>query len=184
MLPKWFPFQFPPDLPGGEENGILLECHSCGDTSTRELSLIEREALDSTGIIAASCPRCEMPTYWTYVEAARRPSSPPPFLALAPPPRVERVKKLGNTRAHPQLKVDLAILVRDQRGATEIARTENVSVGGFGVTLSLDLAVGDIVTYVCPFVSDGQNIEQQAECRWSAPASPGGAQRIYAFRRV
>jgi hypothetical protein len=61
---------------------------------------------------------------------------------------VERVKKVGNTRKHARLKLDLPILVRDERGATEIARTENVSVGGFGVILSLDLAVGDIVTYV------------------------------------
>lgn len=57
-------------------------------------------------------------------------------------------------------------------------------MGGFGVILSLDLAVGDTVTYVCPFARDGQNIEQQAECRWSAPASPGGTQRIYGFRRA
>jgi hypothetical protein len=57
-------------------------------------------------------------------------------------------------------------------------------VAGFGVILSLDLAAGDIVTYVCPLASEGQHIEQQAECRWSAPASPGGAQRIYGFRRI
>jgi hypothetical protein len=52
------------------------------------------------------------------------------------------------------------------------------------VILSLDLAVGEAVTYICPFASDGQNIEQLAECRWSAPASPGGTQRIYGFRRL
>jgi hypothetical protein len=177
-------FQPPPDLPEEEMRVPPLECRSCGDIVSRELSLIEYEALNSTGIVAASCPRCEMPTYWTYAEAARRSSGPPPFSAVAPPPRVERVKKVVNTRAHPRLRFDLPILVRDRQGGTEIARTENVSVGGFGVILSLDLAVGDIVTYVCPFVRDGQNIEQQAECRWSAPASPGGAQRIYGFRRV
>ena len=176
-------FQCPPDLAGEGENGTLLECRSCGESSTRQLSLIEHEALDATGIIAASYPRCEMPTYWTYAEAVRRPGSPPPFSAVAPPPRVERVKKFVNTRAHRRLKLDLPILVRDRHGATEVARTENVSVGGFGVLLSLDLAVCDIVTYVCPFASDGQN-EQQAECRWSAPASPGGTQRIYGFRRA
>ena len=177
-------FQSPPNLPDDGEDPILLKCRSCGDIVSREVSLIEREALDSTGIIAASCPHCEMPTYWTYAEAARQPSSPPPFSAAAPPPRVGRVKKFVDTRAHRRLRLDLPILVRDQRGAAETARTENVSVSGFGVILALDLAVGDIVTYVCPFAGGGQNIEQQAECRWSAPASPGGAQRIYGFRRV
>jgi hypothetical protein len=65
-----------------------------------------------------------------------------------------------------------------------MTRSENVSVGGTGVVLSLDSAAGGIVTYVCPFGSSGQNIEQQAECRWSAPASPGGIQRICGFRRL
>ena len=33
-------FQRPPDLAGEGENGTLLECRSCGESSTRELSLI------------------------------------------------------------------------------------------------------------------------------------------------
>ena len=108
----------------------------------------------------------------------------PPFPALAPPPRVERVKKLVNTRAHRRLKLDLPILVRDQRGNEVVARTENVSVGGFAVILSLDLAVGEKLTYICPYATGGQQIEQLAECRWSAPTSPGGVQKIYGLRRI
>lgn len=97
---------------------------------------------------------------------------------------MERIRKFVNTRAHRRLKLDLPILVRNQGGAAEVARAENVSVGGFCVILSLDLAVEAVVTYVCPFVSDGQNIKQKTEYRWSAPASPGGAQRVYGFRRI
>ena len=72
-----------------------------------------------------------MPTYWTYAEAARQPRGYLPFSAVAPPPRVARIKKFVNTRAHPRLKLDVPIPVRDQRGKTEIARTENV----FGMRL-------------------------------------------------
>lgn len=143
---------------------------------------MEREVMNATGVIARYCGQCDKPTYWTYVESARRPRAYPPLADTATPPRVDRVKKFVNTRAHKRLQLHFPILIRPQRGHEEISTTENISVGGLGVVLSMDLAVGEIVTYICPYISHGQNIEQQAECRWSAPASPGGTQKFHGFR--
>jgi hypothetical protein len=148
----------------------------------RELTLMEREVLNASGVIAKYCGQCEKPTYWTYVKSARRPRGHPPFPDVAPPPRVDRVKKFVNTRAHKRLRLYFPLLVRDQRGHEEISTTENISVGGLGVVLAMDLAVDEIVTYICPYISDSQNLEPQAACRWSAPASPGGTQKFYGFR--
>lgn len=170
--------------PSDEEAGILLQCRSCNQEILRGVTPMEAEALNSTGIIAALCDQCNKATYWTYADPESRPKSYPPFAAVAPPPRVERVKKFVNTRAHKRLRLDLPVLVRDQKGNEELARTENVSIGGFAVILSLDLAADEIVTYVCPYAGGIQMIEQKAECRWSASASSGGVQRIYGFRRM
>ena len=164
--------------------GVWLECQACGRRQSDVISPMEWEALVATGIIASSCAVCGKATYWTFAEPSRRPKNFPPFPELAPPPRVNRIKSFVDTRAHKRLQLNLPILICDQRGNTELAKTENVSVGGFGVVLSLELAEGDVVTYICPYGGAGQNIEQRAECRWSASASPGGVQRIYGFRRL
>lgn len=77
-------FLSPPNLPEEEGNGTWLACRSCGESVPRELSPMEQEVLNLTGIIAASRSRCEKPTYWTYAEAARQPKRYPPFPAVAP----------------------------------------------------------------------------------------------------
>ena len=164
--------------------GVDLACRSCGQRKCDEISPMEWEALVATGIIARSCGVCGKATYWTFADSSRRPKNVTALPEVAPPPRVDRVKKFVDTRAHKRLKLALPILVRHADGRTEIARTQNVSIGGLGVILSMDLAVGETVTYVCPYLPNGQSIEQRAECRWSASASPGGAQRIYGFRRL
>ncbi|MFB3922201.1 MAG: PilZ domain-containing protein [Terriglobia bacterium] len=173
----------PPEIASAWE-GVSLECRACGRRQCDEISPMEWEALTATGTVANACPECGKTTYWTFADSGRRPRQFPPFPEVAPPPRVDRVKKFVDTRAHKRLKLTLPVLVRDAAGRTEITTTENVSLGGLAVILSMDLAVGDTVTCVCPYLPSGQNIEQQVECRWSASASPGGAQRIYGFRRI
>ena len=78
----------------------------------------------------------------------------------------------------------MPVLVRKPTGEEQTSKTENVSLGGFAAVLSMDLRPGERVTFVCPYNSNGQNIEQEAECRWGAPVTPGGAKRIYGFRYV
>lgn len=172
------------EQPSCEETPYPMQCRACGQEVCRVVTRMETECLNSTGIIGAPCDRCNKPTYWTFAEPARRPSAVSPFLAVAPPPRLERVKPFVDRRAHKRLKLELPILVRDAKGKEDLVRTENVSVGGFAVILTLDLAPGHAVTYICPYGGKGQQIEQQAECRWSAPVSAGGVQRFYGFRRM
>jgi hypothetical protein len=172
----------PPPLPDEAQAGTWIECRACARAAFRELTLMESEVLSSTGIIARLCGQCDKPTYWTYADIAHRPKGFPPFADVAPPPRVERVKKFVNTRAHKRVRLHLPILVRHRSGAEEVSTTENISVGGLATVLSMELKVGDIVTYLCPYAPNGHSIIQQAECRWSAPASPGGTQNIYGFR--
>jgi hypothetical protein len=72
--------------------------------------------------------------------------------------------KVAQRRRHLRPKLSLPILVRNQKGKEETARTENVAHGGVEVYLRMTLIVGDTVTVACPY-TDGasNNIEQKAE---------------------
>ena len=93
-----------------------------------------------------------------------------------------KVKTFINTRKHKRLSLKMPVLVRRADGREEISCTENISMGGFATILTLDLDEGESVTTICPYMEGGQNnIEQQAECRWGAPLTPGGSQKVYGF---
>ena len=80
--------------------------------------------------------------------------------------------------------MQMPIHIRTEDDRTEGSVTENVSLGGFACILGMELKPEQIVTFMCPYIPDGQNIEGRAECRWSAPVTGGGATRIYGFRYV
>jgi len=66
------------------------------------------------------------------------------------------------------MAMKLPILVRNEKGEEDTAKTENISKGGLGATLWLELVVGEVVTVICPYTPGGENIEQKAVvCRRS-----------------
>ena len=79
--------------------------------------------------------------------------------------------------------VKLPLLVRSLTGVEEIAKTENASAFDFAAYLDMDLALGEIVTVICPYTSGGNNLERRAELRRRVPASPG-LKTLYAFRYI
>ncbi len=164
----------------GSEASAALECRACRQQGSWPVTLMEVEVLDSTGVVVRECSQCAKPTYWTYAEVSRRPREFPPSEPVAPPARGAIAKKDTEKRAYKRLTTKLPILIRNQKGEQEIAKTENISKGGFAVSLAMDLAVGDTVVVVCPYTADGQNIEQKAEVRHRAAFS-FGEMRLYGF---
>jgi len=164
------------------EPGVQLECRACHTKSPYSLMPPEIEVLKSTGLIACSCPTCGKHTYWTYAEPGLRPPAYPPFEDVAPPPRVEKAISCINTRAHRRLALQLPIVIQNEKGEEESSVTENISRAGFAAILSMNLADGEMVTFVCAQFAGGQNIKLKAESRWGAAVTPGGTKRIYGFR--
>lgn len=176
--------ELPPPLAAeGSEAGALLECRACHTQGLWPVTLMDVEVLDSTGIVQRLCDQCGKPTYWTYADVTRRPREFPPSEPAAPAPRVVKVKKPTEKRTDKRLGMKLPILVRNQKGEEERTKTENVSKGGFAVSLAMELAEGDVVTVVCPYTPGGQDIEQKAEVRRRAKF-PFGGMRLYGFRYV
>lgn len=165
-----------------EESGPLLTCRACEATSQFFVSPLDWDVLESTGMIVRHCEKCARPTYWTFNDPALRPEAYPPFEDVGPPPRDLRIKNFINTRKHRRLSLRMAILIRHSNGREEISCTENISMGGFASVLSFDLRPGERSVAICPYMSGGNNIEQQVECRWGAPVTPGATRRVYGFR--
>ena len=174
---------FPPPLASEAEAAALLECRACHSQGLWPVTLMEVEVLDSTGVVTRACDACGKTTYWTYADATRRPRELSPSDPVAPPKREVKVKEQVEKRAEKRLALKLPILVRNQKGVEEIAKTENVSKHGVAVSLAIEIAVGETVDIVCPYTRGGEKIWQKAETRQRG-ALPFGGMRLYGFHYI
>jgi PilZ domain-containing protein len=165
-----------------EQEGVLLECRACHKQELKMVSQMEVDALNSTGILAFPCDNCKKLTYWNYADPARRPAVLPPA-DLVSPPDAPKDEKGIEKRIAKRMGMKMAILVRNAKGVEEITKTEDVSKGGVAVALSMDLAVGDLVTIVCPYSGQGQRFDQKADVRRRASFTFND-RRIYGFRYI
>jgi hypothetical protein len=168
--------------PAEEALEILLECRACHQQIERSVNQAENQVLEATGMIVRNCAQCGQETYWTYADATKRPPAFPIYDDVRPPARVYKTKGFVNTRKHKRLLLRLPVLVRNSGGQEEISTTDNISMGGLAAQLHMGLEVNQIVTVICPYLPNGQNIEQKAECRWGAEYTSAGGKRIYGFR--
>ena len=165
-----------------DQEGALLECRACHKQDVKMISQMEMDALDSTGILAFLCDHCKKLTYWNYADASRHPSELPPPDLVAPPDAPKEEKGIEKRTAK-RMGMKMAILVRNAKGVEEITKTEDVSKGGVGVALSMDLAVGDVVTIVCPYSGQGPRFDQKADVRRRASFTFND-RRLYGFRYI
>lgn len=204
---------FPPPLEdSGAEGGALLQCTGCGKESFLVLSLTEVNILESRGAIENLCERCGELTSWAFgadVRVAKK-IDPPVETPRAAPVLILPVRDAGGfgelidpaesetlpaavlpqkwdrkteRRIFRRLTLKLPVLVRNQTGALELGRTENISKGGVGVGLAVVLMLGEHVTVVCPYSGAGNQIEQRAEVRRRISLY-GGLKWFYGLRYV
>jgi hypothetical protein len=167
--------ELPPPLSAEvAEAGTLLECRACHQRGLVAVTLMEVEVLGSTGLVVRECNKCAKPTYWVYAETTRRPREISPTEPVAPAVRGPAAEKRTDKRTHKRVGMKLPILVTNQKNEQEVAKTENISKGGVAVSLVMELAVGEMLTTVCPYDPEGQKIEQKAEVRWRSPFPFGG----------
>jgi hypothetical protein len=172
--------KFPPPL-AGDEAGVLLQCRACQREELWPATLLEVEVLERTGMIALDCETCRKATYWIYSETTRRPADFALADAVAPPPRVVPIREKAERRKNKRVLLKLPIRVENSRGEAEILRTEDMSKGGVAISMQMELAAGEIVKVMCPYIECGTNIEQRAEICWRDPY-PAGKRRYYGLR--
>jgi PilZ domain len=148
-----------------DESGPLLECRVCHQKDSHNMTPMETEAINSSGILALPCNKCNKLTYWNFADPRLLPAVfPPPELVAPPVP--EKVEKKGiEKRKAKRLGMKLAILVRNSKGVEEVGKTEDLSKGGVAVSLAMDLVVGEQVTVICPYSGQANEPGQKAEVR-------------------
>jgi hypothetical protein len=147
---------FPDRIEAAEAQG-LLECHTCHEVAMAQLSLVEVDVLETSGILSKPCRKCGVMTSWGYPERLLAMGAPPDeFGALATAaagltPRRER-------RQHRRVSLQLAVRIRDYRGRVEVTKTEDVSKGGFCYVSEENYYAGEGLLTECPYSAGGQNI--------------------------
>ncbi len=148
-----------------EKAGALLECEECRGQAFFVLSLTEVDMLESSGRMERLCQPCSQLTSWVYADVNRRPKVSPESQSPAAPTLPAKWDGKSERRIHKRIALKLPTLVQNCKGEEEIAKTENVSKGGLGVCLGMELAVGDLVTVVCPYTLGSETLGQKAEVR-------------------
>jgi hypothetical protein len=158
---------FPSPLdPTSPQAGALLQCQGCKREVLQVLTLVEADILESTGAVQRLCEQCGQFSSWAHADVIRRPQTPSPETAAAPPPSpAEPWEAKAERRAHKRVAVKLPVLVRNHAGEQAVSKSENISKGGLAVCLHLRLAVGEIVTIACPYTQGDENLLQKAEVR-------------------
>ena len=152
--------QFPPSADRSESKA-LLECRKCHSVALMQLSLVEVEVLETSGIISRPCVNCEVITPWGIAEKQVAMSSPPEETGMTEEVQ-QRVTGGFDQRRHRRIALQLPVLLRDYYGGGEITKTENISKGGFCFITEKTYHVGEGVVVVCPYDPSGHNIEVRA----------------------
>jgi PilZ domain-containing protein len=170
--------QFPPPSGNPGEPSALLECRKCRTAELKRVSLIEVEVLETSGILNKLCENCGTNTPWGYAEKQLAMSAPPGEARMLAESGFTRP---SDHRRHARVSMQLPILVRDYYGGVEIAKSENVSKGGFCFLSEKTYHVGAGIMAVCPYTPAEQSIEISSRVVRSKEI-PGSQGKVYGVR--
>lgn len=146
--------RFPP-LVAGEDSTpkALLACRKCKTVELIHTSMIEIEVLETAGILARQCVKCDSQTPWGYAESELEAAASPGETPI--PPGATDAER----RRHRRVVLQMPILIRDYFGSVEVTKSENVSKGGVGFASEKIYQIGEGVMIACPYDKASQNIE-------------------------
>ena len=177
--------QFPPLAEGqNAEFGALLECAKCHTAVVLPVSLVEVEVLDTAGIIIRSCGHCQTTSTWSYAD------KDPVFSIYSLDemmPSEARGQSLSKGRSdkrqHRSVALQVPVSIRDFYGSVEIAKSGNVSKGGFCFASEKEYLLGQGILVVCPYDPRSSNTETRARIVRRQEAQ-GTYRKVYAVKYV
>jgi hypothetical protein len=167
--------EFGPPLKG--RGGALIQCEDCHREGFTPLTPGELEILSTSGSLERSCSHCNRTTHWSYSSIYHPPREHQFGPGVTSPARPEP----ANRRSDDRRGIKQLILIRGPQGQEEISKSENVSTGGFAVSLSMDVNVGDRLQVVYPYSPESPAAERQAIVRRRA-THPFGGRRLFGLQ--
>lgn len=154
--------QFPPAEETQAAVGrVLLECVRCRRQELAYLDEFEMEVLEATHFLSRHCSRCNDTNLWirptaSEGEAPAPPSAPPNLPEAAP--RAAVAKRTHDDRKHVRMDLEVDVCIRHQQYGEEIARTVNVSRGGFRFKSHKGYGQGWVIEAALPYSPGAANI--------------------------
>jgi hypothetical protein len=173
--------EFAPPLKG--KGGALVQCQDCHQEGFTVLTAGELEVLTTSGSLERPCSHCNKLTRWNYSSIYHPPREHEFGPGVTSPARPEQPGEPANRRGDDRRGLKQLILIRGPQGEEEVSKSENVSAGGFAVSLAMDLNVGDSLRVVSPYLAESQGPERQAVVRRRA-THPFGGRRLFGLQLV
>jgi hypothetical protein len=153
--------EFPPlennDLPCS----ALLECRVCQTVGLTNMSLVELDVLNSSGLLNRPCAKCGDDTPWGYPHQSVGGMAPgDPETAAGEGAR--GASALKERRAAPRVSLRLPIRARNWYGTEEFTKSENVSKTGLAFISEKRYEIGEAIQITCPYNPGADNIESRA----------------------
>lgn len=136
----------------------LLDCRICRTVRLAGLTFGELEALRTAGIVGKSCEVCKTETPARYAQLGTGKAGQDNWMAS--------LARLTKPRRHRRVFLQLPIGLRDAQFRVEVARTENVSRGGFCFTSERDYPTGEHLMVVFPSDSASRQVEIPTQVAW------------------
>lgn len=152
---------FPPPAPGDGACAALLECRRCHEIKLCQLSMIEHEVLEKTGLLVKECEICGRSTSWSFKEPSVALASDDGSTTLPPDVTLSAKTLASQRRTHNRVALQLPIRLRGFYGSEEFTRTENVSRTGLCFITDRNYEVGEVILVTCPYEKNGHNIEMR-----------------------
>jgi PilZ domain len=151
--------QFPPEAePQAAVGRVLLSCVRCRHQELAHLDEFEMEVLEATNFLSRHCSRCNDTNLWVRPSGEEVEGAAP----AAAPPGAEagtlHRKRTRNDRKFVRMDLEVEVCIHHAQYGEEIAKTVNVSRGGFRFKSRKGYGEGWVIEAALPYSPGAANI--------------------------
>ncbi len=148
--------EFPPAKETQEAVGrVLLSCVHCHHQELACLDEFELEVLEASSFLSRHCARCNDTNLWVRPGTAEAQEGAP---APQAPSTVARPRRMRNDRKHVRMDLRVDVCIHYAQYGEEIAKTVNVSRGGFRFKSRMGYGRGWVIEASLPYSPGAANI--------------------------
>lgn len=164
--------EFPPQTEAQEAVGrVLLSCVRCRHQELAYLDEFEMEVLEATSFLSRHCVRCNDTNLWVRPGTEAEQEAAP---APEAPATVARPRRTRNDRKHVRMDLQVDVCIRHAQYGEDIARTVNVSRGGFRFKSRKGYGRGWVIEAALPYSPGAANIFTPGRIVYSDEVSEEG----------
>ncbi len=165
--------QFPPEDESQAAVGrVLLACVRCRHQELAYLDEFEMEVLEATRFLSRHCGRCNDTNLWVRPGSEEADAAAPVAAPATATP--QRRKRTRNDRKHVRMDLEVDVCIHHAQYGEDIAKTVNVSRGGFRFRSRKGYGEGWVIEAALPYSPGAANIFTPGRIVYTSELSEGG----------